>query len=70
MEVGKVSYASIKDLGKIWLDISSTAKGSYITQLPQAQTSYRYGQLFYDPNGLEQSDFEKNLKFPICKHTH
>jgi hypothetical protein len=62
-KVGGMSYASIKDLKKVWLDISSTAKGSYITQLPQAQTSYRYGQLLYDPNGLEQSDFEKNAGF-------
>jgi hypothetical protein len=63
LEVGGVSYESLKGLKKIWLDISPTAKGSYITQLPQAQMSYRYGQLFYDPNGLEQSDFEKNAGF-------
>ena len=57
--IGNVSIRKIKDLGVIYMDIATDAKGELINQIPQVEKFQRYQKLLTDKDAeLVQDDFE------------
>lgn len=62
--IGNVSIRKIKDLGVIYMDIATDAKGELINQIPQIEEFQRYGKLLTDKDAtLVQDDFEAKNGF-------
>jgi hypothetical protein len=62
--IGNVSIRKIKDLGVIYMDIATDAKGDLINQIPQVEKFQRYQKLLTDKEAeLVQDDFEAKNGF-------